>query len=402
MKKSLLFLLCIPFTTFAQTDSATVKTEKKAHWYEHISMRGYMQVRYNRLLETNPKYKNEQGDKSIGDNGGIFIRRMRLIFFGQLSERIYFYVQPDLASAVNSTTQNFMQMRDAYVDVGFDKKNEFRIRLGQSKVPFGFENMQSSQNRMPLDRSDAVNSAIPNERDLGAFFYWAPDKIRKRFASLVSDGLKGPGDYGVLALGVFNGQTTNKPELNNQLHGVARLTYPFKIGKKQIIEPSIQGYTGHIVIPSDQINTGVKLRGDKTYLDKRVGGSLVVYPQPFGFQAEYNVGTGPCFDPLKDSITIKPISGGYAMVSYFFKYKHQSFYPFVRLHQYTGGKKQEIDARSYSTNTIETEGGIEWLPIKNFELTVQYTIADRKFEDFKTKGNSQAGQFLRIQAQLNF
>ena len=401
MKKLLLLALLAPLTTFAQTDTVKTEAPKKAHWYVHVAIRGYMQVRYNRLLETNPKYKNEQGDRSIGENGGIFIRRMRLIFFGQVSERVYFYIQPDMASAVNSTTQNFLQMRDAYVDVGFDKKNEFRLRLGQSKVPFGFENLQSSQNRMPLDRTDAINSAMPNERDLGAFFYWAPDKIRKRFAQLVNDGLKGSGDYGVVALGVFNGQTTNKPELNNQLHAVARVTYPFKIGR-QIIEPSLQGYTGHFVIPADQVNTGVKLVPNKTYLDQRAGVGLVLYPQPFGFQAEYNIGKGPGFNPLADSIESRDIKGGYAMVSYFLKYRNQSFYPFVRVHQYTGGKKHEADARYYDVNGLETEGGLEWLPVKNFELTVQYTIADRKYEDYKTKQNSQAGRFLRIQAQLNF
>jgi hypothetical protein len=89
--------------------------------------------------------------------------------------------------------------------LSFDTK--FRLRVGQSKVPFGFENLQSSQNRLTLDRNDAL-SAVANERDLGAFFYWAPSKIRERFAMLVKDGYKGSGDYGVFAFGVYNGQTS--------------------------------------------------------------------------------------------------------------------------------------------------------------------------------------------------
>jgi hypothetical protein len=44
---------------------------------------------------------------------------------------------------------------------------------------------------LTLDRNDALNSAVANERDLGAFFYWAPSKIRERFAMLVKDGYKG-------------------------------------------------------------------------------------------------------------------------------------------------------------------------------------------------------------------
>jgi hypothetical protein len=59
--------------------------------------------------------------------------------------------------------------------LSFDAKKEFRVRVGQSKVPYGFENL-SSQNRLTLDRNDALNSAVANERDLGAFFYWAQVK----------------------------------------------------------------------------------------------------------------------------------------------------------------------------------------------------------------------------------
>ena len=148
-------------------------------WFESIQLRGYLQVRYNRLLETNPLLKCDQCDKSWGENGGFFIRRARMIFSGQVNERVYFYIQPDLASSPSSTAGNFAQIRDAYADIGLSPNNEYRVRVGQSKIPFGFENMQSSQNRLPLDRNDALNSAVSNERDLGAFFYWAPAKKKK-------------------------------------------------------------------------------------------------------------------------------------------------------------------------------------------------------------------------------
>jgi hypothetical protein len=46
--------------------------------------------------------------------------------------------------------------------LSFDtKKISFKSR--QSKVPFGFENLQSSQNRLTLDRNDALNSAANEE-----------------------------------------------------------------------------------------------------------------------------------------------------------------------------------------------------------------------------------------------
>lgn len=217
----------------------------KKPWYETIQLRGYAQLRYNGLFETNPDLRCDQCDKSWGgDGGGFFFRRIRMIFYGQIHERVYMYIQPDFATGGG----NFAQIRDAYFDLGLDQKQEFRLRIGQSKVPFGFENLQSSQNRIPLDRNDGLNSAVANERDVGVMFYYAPSEIRKRFSYLVSSGLKGSGDYGVFGLGIFNGQTANAPEKNRNLYVVTRATYPWELNSGQIIETSFQAYTGKFVI----------------------------------------------------------------------------------------------------------------------------------------------------------
>ena len=392
----LVSFLVLGFNAFSQVSKdSTEKSTKK--WYDKMSIRGYTQIRYNGLLQTNEDLGCEQCDKSWGGEGGFFIRRMRTIFFGQISPRVYFYIQPDFASAPSSSTLHFTQLRDAYFDIGIDKKNEFRFRIGQSKVPFGFENMQSSQNRLPLDRNDALNSAVSNERDLGVFFYWAPQKTRKLFSSLVSDGLKGSGDYGVFALGVYNGQTANRPELNLNRHIVSRLSYPFQV-KNQIIETGIQAYKGKFTLLST--SSGVKFAEDKLYDDERIGGTFVLYPKPFGILAEYNVGRGPEFDKFADSITTQSLSGGFITASYKMNIGDQTLIPFVRYQKYKGGKKHELDARSYRVEELEI--GTEWQMGKNFELVVMYTMSSRRFEDFANQDNYQRGNLLRIQAQLNF
>jgi hypothetical protein len=386
---------------YAQSDSASSSAKPRASesakkWYDRFAIRGYAQARYNRLFETNPKLKCEQCDKSIGEGGGFFFRRIRVILYGQLSERVYFYIQPDFASSAG-TTNHIAQIRDAYMDIGLDKKNEFRFRIGQSKVPFGFENMQSSQNRLPLDRNDALNSAVSNERDLGVFFYWAPQKTRKLFSSLVNDGFKGSGDYGVFAFGAYNGQTANQTERNNKPHLVSRIAYPFQIGN-QIIEPAIQAYTGKFVLLST--TKGVKTTADMEYLDERLAASFIVYPKPFGIQMEYNIGRGPEFNKVTDSVELRKLHGGYLTASYMLQKKGQYIIPFVRAHYYEGGKKHEVDARSYRVKEVEI--GIEWQPVKSFEIVAMYTITQRRFEDFALQDNAQKGQLLRLQAQLNF
>jgi hypothetical protein len=372
-------------------------TKDTTKWYDKIQLRGYAQVRYNGLLQTNEDLECEQCDRSWGGDNDFFIRRMRLIFYGQLSPRVYFYIQPDFASSSSATALHFGQLRDAYFDVGIDQKSQFRFRIGQSKVPYGFENMQSSQNRLPLDRADALNSAVSNERDLGVFFYWAPTSKRKLFSGLVSSGLKGSGDYGVFGVGIYNGQTANRPELNANKHIVTRVSYPFEI-KKQILEAGIQAYTGKVTLVST--SSGVNYATDKLYDDKRVAGTVVLYPKPFGILAEYTIGRGPQFDKTLDSITTQRLHGGYVTASYILNFKNNVLIPFVRYQVYQGGKKHELDARSYNVEDLEI--GAEWQMSKYFELVVIYTMSSRRFEDFANQDNYQRGNLLRIQAQVNF
>ena len=406
---AMVFLCHFLSATTAQTQPDSLKKSQPnpttsaaptSKWYDKLTLRGYAQLRYNRMLETNPDLRCEQCDKAIGKNQGIAFRRARLQLAGDVHERFFVYIQFDYSADATTTSKHFLQLRDAYFDYAFDKKKEFRLRFGQSKVPYGFENLQSSSNRMAFDRTDALNSAAPNERDMGAFFYYAPKKIRARFKHLVDDGLKGSGDYGVLAFGVYNGQTVNKPELNDNLHVVARATYPFQVGKKQIVEPGLQAYTGQFTLAKDQLTTGVKAVSDLTYLDRRVGASLMLYPQPFGIMAEYNVGQSPTFDGATDSVQVRNLRGGYVTFSYRAELsKHSSIIPFVRFQNYAGAKKHELDARYYQVH--ETELGVEWQVFKNLEVTLAYALSKRQYSDLKTDYD-ESGRFLRLQLQANY
>ena len=399
----LFFLFLFSCSTFAQSDSSRVNSTSNVvpnkAWYNNFSIRGYAQIRYNRLLESNENLGCEQCDRSWGKDGGFFIRRMRVIIFGQISDNVYLYVQPDFASSPSSDRLHFTQLRDAYFDVGLDNDNEYRFRIGQSKVPYGFENMQSSQNRLPLDRNDALNSAVSNERDLGFFFYWAPKAKRKLLSSLVNDGLKGSGDYGLFAFGAYNGQTANNPDLNNEPHIVSRFTYPFEVDN-QIIELGVQGYTGKWVMPKANLSSGVKTNADLNYTDQRLAGTFVLYPKPFGILAEYTEGSGPQFNKVTDSIEVMPLRGGYVTLNYYTTFNQTTLIPYIRYQYYYGGKKHERDARSYEVKELEI--GAEWQVNKNFELVANYTISNRRYEDFLKQDNLQDGSLLRIQAQVNF
>jgi hypothetical protein len=388
-----------PADSAAAPDSAPASSPsaRGASWSERLSLRGYAQVRYNRLLETNPELTCSQCDRSIGRDGGLFIRRARVVLSGELSDRVSVYVQPDFASDAGGTI-NLGQLRDAYADIFLDPAKAFRVRLGQSKIPYGWENLQSSSDRIPLDRADATNSALPNERDVGALLYWAPGPIRARFRMLADSELKGSGDYGVVGIGAFNGQGANRSESNGNLHTVLRVSYPFLLPGGQVVEAGVQGYTGRFVLPESQRTADVA--GPAEFTDRRAAATLVVYPQPFGVQAEWNVGRGPEADPTARAIASRSLSGGYVQAMYRARVAGRTVVPFARAQRYDGGKKLETDARSYRVRELEI--GVEWLPAAAIELTAMYTISDRRFEDVERPVNRQRGRLLRLQAQVNF
>lgn len=383
----------------AEIPAAPAPKPEDKKWYDRINIRGYMQVRHNNLIETNENLGCEQCDKAWGGTGGVSLKRARVILSGEVYKNIFFKFEADFASAVSNTSQNFTQIRDAYVDIGVDEANEYRVRIGQSKVPYGFENMQSSAVRLTLDRSDAINSAFLTERDLGVFVYWTPKEMKKLYADLVSQNYKGSGDFGLVAFGAFNGQTANKPEMNKQQHIVGRVTYPWRIGS-QIIETSLQGYTGKYVTFDNQLTAGVTSSPDKNYTDRRAAATFVLYPKPFGIQAEYNIGEGPEFDKASQSIKVQSLQGGYATLSYRIQHKNQYIIPFTRYQYYSGGRKFETDARSYSVHQFEV--GAEWQLNKYLELSAEYTIANRRYEDYSLQNNHQKGNSLRAQVQISF
>jgi len=382
------------------TAAPAAKEEKKpeAHWYEKIKLRGYTQFRYNRLpsANSNDDLVNKQGDRTIGKGNGFSIRRARLILYGDVHERISIYLQPDFASTIDDQLHVTI-LRDWYADLFLDKAKEFRFRVGQSKVPYGFENLQSSQNRLPLDRNDALNSAVKDERDIGVFFYWAPSEIRARFKHLVDSGLKGSGDYGVVGLGVYNGQTANKAALSDDMHVIGRLTWPFKFGE-QFVEIGGGGYFGKYFTKTDDsgdynLDKG-KLR------DARAHATFVVYPQPFGFVAEGTYGVGPSqgdTDATQAEIKSRKLVGGYAQVMYKIDdvLGTVSLIPFARATYYDGGRKFEDNAPHYEVKELEL--GVEWQLIKNLEIVTAYDMASRT-----TKGNEEKGHITRVQLQVNY
>jgi Phosphate-selective porin O and P len=390
---------------------------KEKHWYDKLSIRGYVQERYDKTIEYD---KNGAGPQILGDRGisnveGFSLRRARLVFSGDVADHLGVYIQPDMAITPPGSTDNtfFFQLRDCYGDIYVDKTKVHRFRAGLSKVPYGFENLQSSQNRTALDRSDPINTAVsPNERDLGIFYYYTPEDKQELLKELQNATLKGSGNYGIFGFGFYNGQGGSQLDLNNTEHMVARLTWPWEIFDGQYAEASIQGLTGSYVTVQQalspngmgpQITPTANSGGLK---DERVCGSFIYYPQPWGFQAEWNVGNGPGLMPDQKTVGVRSLNGGYVQTMYRIETPRAgNVLPYFRYWQYHGpyrnAKNSPVgDATSY-------DFGIEWQPVKEVEITCEYGLVDRMNTSTVSKDNtlsykSFSGQIIRVQLQWNY
>jgi phosphate-selective porin len=395
--------------------NATANT--RSPFTSRFQVRGYLQTRYTSMLGGDEGI-NLWSDRSVGDDQSLgdadknfLIRRARLTFQGDVGQRLSFYVQPDLASAAG-TTGNVVQMRDAYGDLYLTTDRVHRLRVGQSKVPFGWENLQSSSSRLALDRTDAFNSA-KDERDLGVFYYYTPREVQSLYGEINSAGLKHTGNYGMFALGAFNGQGGNRAERNDTEHFVARVNYPWKLASGQYVEAAIQAYSGKFVPTTGAYRAPGDISRTPTlaseflsgYRDERVGVSFIWYPQPFGIQAEWNWGKGPELDLATNSIVEQDLDGGYVQAMMKIDGPYGTLFPFVKWQHFDGASKTETNAPGNEVNDVEV--GVEWQINAEVELAAIWHRMNRTnlvtgnrpgrldYQDFEADA-------LRVQLQYNY
>jgi len=343
-------------------------------------------------------------DRSANEAESFIIRRGRFVFSGDATERLALYAQFDFNGSTGAADYA-LQMRDLYADIALDKQKDWRVRLGQSKVPFGWVNMQSSQNRAPFERPDALNSAVEGERDLGAYLLWTSPEARRRFRDITAQGLKGSGDYGVVAVGAYAGQGLNRPDQNGDVHVLGRFAYPFKLKSGQFVELGVQGYRGRFVSPLQAISLGggtvtPSERADGV-LDERVAVTAVYYPQPFGIEAEWTAGRGPALSRDQRAVEVDSLQGGYVQFNYRHRNSVGTWFPFSRWNYFDGARKFARNAPRTKVN--EVDFGVEFARWAEVELTGAYThTLTRTRTSSYPYGTSEKGDRVGLQVQWNY
>ncbi|MGH7232018.1 MAG: porin [Nitrospiraceae bacterium] len=374
-------------------------------WYERIRINGYTQMRYA-LGASTPLFDIPLGDRFATQNPNEFyLRRIRLVFQGQISERLAFFLQ----GAFEGTQQQFSnrEIIDAYADYFLTKNKVHRLRFGLQRVPNAFDTYRSSTNRQELDRHESVQSGAPGERDLGIAYYWSPKIAQERFAQLAAYH-NGPGDYGVFGVMVYNGSTRNRDEPNADKHVGLRLAYPWELPNGRLIETGVMAFRGIFGVTSVGQPTSttagatcshpLNAEGACNVLDERITGYFWTPPQPWGILAEYTVGRGPKRNAV-GIVEESHLYGGYVQGYYTWRYSDVGMLtPYIRWGEYYGGIKtiSGADGRSRTWNF-----GLVWEPDTHWRFTTELMLKDGLNTTLVASRPQQEfdGSLVRFQAQ---
>ncbi|MEY5005651.1 MAG: hypothetical protein RI969_739 [Verrucomicrobiota bacterium] len=375
-------------------------------WYEKLSIDGYTQFRHTEQLNDEAYLTGGlPADRSVSRDENFVIRRGRFKIAGDFG-RLYLYSQLDFAASTGAT-RFALQARDLYADIALDEDKEHRIRAGLSKVPYGWVNLQSSQNRIAMERPEALNSAVEGERDQGLYYMWATKEKRELLKRLVKEGFKGSGDYGVFTIGGYSGAGLNVADNNQEPHGIVRFSYPWVTESGQIYELGAGAYHGRF-----KVTNGTGASGNTTtpnardsadgFLDRRSFVTFIKYAQPWGIEAEWTTGQGPQMNDARTQIITQSLQGGYVLLNYRHIYGEQSeFIPFVRWNYFDGARKFTTNAPKMCVNEVDV--GFEWQWRKEVELQLQYTFSNERSNtstsDPKVIADSQR---LALQLQFNY
>lgn len=364
---------------FEQT--AELQMAGNPRWYERIRINGYVQTRVA-LGATTDKFDISLGDRFGAQNPREFyMRRVRMVFQGQISERLAFFLQ----GAFEGTQQalSAAEFIDAYADYYLTKDRVHRLRFGLHRVPNAFDTYRSSTNRQELDRHESIQSGAPGERDLGIAYYWSPKTAQERFSQLAAYH-NGPGDYGVFGIMVYNGQARNRPELNGDKHVGLRLAYPFELPNGRLLETGIMAYRGIFSVTGAGAPTStaaarcrdsLNKEGGCDVNDERVTAYFWTPPQPWGLLAEGTIGRGPKRNPANNFIEESSLYGGYVQGYYTWRYSDVGMLtPYVRWGEYYGGFKSLSGAPDGQSRTWNF--GLVWEPDTHWRFTTELMLKD--------------------------
>lgn len=293
-----------------------------------IKISGYTQVRFKQ-------------DKSSID--GFDVRRARLDFKGDVTERFDYRLQTEFAGAS-------VKLIDAIIGYKFNSRLKFSA--GQFLIPISLENISSNLKLETINRSQVVEALAARGKDI----------IGNQNGRDIGIQFAGTGSFVDYTIGAFNGSGVNTADTNRQKDIAGRLV--FHPNKDILIGGSY--YSGKYFDTTASANTRDRAGADISYTKNDVS-----------LKAEYLKG--------KDSLTKR--AGWYAQAGYYFiPKKFQNIIKYDSYDPNTSKDKDETKVYTY---------GINWFFDKSAFVQVNYELKDEA--EGKEKSNNVFSGQLTLQ-----
>lgn len=283
----------------------------------------------------NVRYAYDSQDES----NGFDIRRMRLGVSGDFGKSIDYKVQAEYGGG-SATSAASVKLLDAYLRVKIAKP--INIQVGEYKVAYSQETLDGPATWLTIENPTAVNKLNAysdesgmraNSRDIGLTLYGVLAQSKGR-------------DVVTYRLGVFNGNGINLKDNDSHKDLSAYLT----VSPTKSLTLSAAHYAGHYTTVGSQ-NTTTTLRRDRT-------SAGFTYTQgAFRLRSEY----------LHGKTGDRSHQGVYAIASYNLPHGLQPVLSY-------GYYQKDIDTKR--DNQSDYLIGLNWQPLKNIRLQLDYTLTD--------------------------
>lgn len=207
--------------------------QKKLATGEKVKLSGYVQAQFT-------------SDDAADPETDFRVRRARLKIEAPVTDMAALTLQVDATRSVD--------LKDAYLDLGHSS-DVWRLRLGQSKVPFMYEVLESSSSRLEPERTALATTLFPGERDQGAWM---------QLSNILGDSIPGA----TLDVGFQNGAGANTADNNDNKDVVARLRVPIGNTPPEKSTEADSVYTAYL--NGELTDSKTSVTTDKTF----VGGGI--------------------------------------------------------------------------------------------------------------------------------
>jgi hypothetical protein len=221
-----------------------------------LRVTGYLQAQY---LNDERSVNETNGPAATRNLDQFSVRRARVKFTYQFSPTSRFVLQPDVTSSGVTLKDGYVEFTEPWTTW------KHTLTAGQFNWPFGYEIMYSSSSREVPERSRAVRTLFPGERDRGVML----------------SGL-GLGERLSYRVALVNGTGTGQSfDFNKRKDVVGRLGYSFGA-----VDVGASLYRGSDLVPTSTNTRGIEFDKERQGIDVQWATPI----QGLGLRGEYITG----------------------------------------------------------------------------------------------------------------